>query len=476
MVEIILKKKLSKSTATLFLVNDIKQIKDILPADEMKFAEKMVKKEKKKLVELKNLGNIKYIVIADKRDNLGKSFEELRKHGNSVYKSLSSNAEDKLWIDNHTDNQSVLSIIEGIVLSAYRFSHYFKDADKKKNKLNLINVVSGNLKDSDIFLLKACLKGVWYARDIVNEPLSFMSAVKLSEEIVRIGKESGFETEILNKKRIEALKMGGLIAVNRGSIDPPTFSILSWTPDNAKNKKPYVLVGKGLVFDTGGINLKPGGSIDTMKSDKSGAAAVIGVMAAIAQAKLPINIIALIPATDNRPGNNAYVPQDIIKMFDGTTVEVLNTDAEGRMILADALAYAKKYDPELVIDLATLTGAAVVAIGTQATAMMGNDEKNMNIVEKSGFNSYERVVKLPLWDDYKEQLKSDFADLKNIGGRWAGAITAGKFLEHFTDYKWIHLDIAGPSYYESAVTYHGTGGTGVGVRLLFDFFLNKINK
>jgi leucyl aminopeptidase len=476
MIKLNLSKKLSQNNATLFLVKSTSQLKDLLSAEDLKYVEKMAKREKKKIIELKNADSLSFVVIAEKKESLGKSSESLRKQGHKIYQTLNSEVKDKLWIVDYTDNEKVLFLSEGIILSAYRFIHYYKDAAKKKNKLNQINIVSENIRESDLFTLSACLKGVWHARNIVNEPLSFMSAVKLSEEIMRIGKESGYQTEVLNKKRIESLKMGGLLAVNRGSVDPPTFSILSWTPEFAKNEKPYILVGKGLVFDTGGINLKPSGGLDTMKSDKSGAAAVIGVMAAIAEAKLPINIIALIPATDNRPGNNAYVPQDIITMFDGTTVEVLNTDAEGRMILADALAYAKKYNPELVIDLATLTGAAVVAIGTQATAMMGNDDKNMSLLEKSGYNSYERLVKLPLWDEYKEQLKSDFADIKNIGGRWAGAITAGKFLEHFTDYKWVHLDIAGPAYNESSTSYHGTGGSGVGVRLLFDFFLNKINK
>jgi leucyl aminopeptidase len=210
-----------------------------------------------------------------------------------------------------------------------------------------------------------------------------------------------------------------------------------------------------------------------MKCDKSGGATVVGLMAAVAKAKLPINVIGIVPATDNRPGNDAYVPEDIITMFDGTTVEVLNTDAEGRLILADALAYAKKYNPKLVIDLATLTGAAVVAVGENATAVMGNDKNEIEVLKQKGFEVWEKLVELPLWDEYKEQLKSSVADLKNIGGKYAGSITAGKFLEHFTDYNWIHLDIAGPAFTEKHDSYRGIGGTGVGVRLLFDFLKEK---
>jgi leucyl aminopeptidase len=204
-----------------------------------------------------------------------------------------------------------------------------------------------------------------------------------------------------------------------------------------------------------------------------GAAAVAATIKAIAEAKLPVYVIGLIPATDNRPGQKAYAPQDVITMHNGMTVEVLNTDAEGRMILADALSYAKQYKPRLVIDLATLTGAAWAAIGQYGIVGMGNAfRETFDRLKESGQNTYERIVEFPFWDEYGELLKSDVADLKNIGGKVAGAITAGKFLEHFTDYKYIHLDIAGPAYIPSTDSYRGKNGTGVGVRLLFDYFKN----
>jgi leucyl aminopeptidase len=268
--------------------------------------------------------------------------------------------------------------------------------------------------------------------------------------------------------------MGGLLAVNKGSVDPPTFSILEWKPKKAKNKKPVVLVGKGVVYDTGGLSLKPtANSMDLMKSDMAGAAMMAGVVSAAAQANLNVHIIALIPASDNRPGGNAYAPGDIITMFDGTTVEVLNTDAEGRLLLADALSYAKKYDPALVMDAATLTGAAVRAIGTFASAIMGTaDKKVITQLEASGEETYERVVPFPLWADYGKEMKSPIADLNNLGSGLAGQITAGKFLEHFTDYPWVHIDIAGPSFLPGANTYRPKGASGVGVRLLFDFLKN----
>ena len=217
--------------------------------------------------------------------------------------------------------------------------------------------------------------------------------------------------------------------------------------------------------------------MDTMESDMAGAAAVATSLYAIAKAQLPYHVIGLIPATDNRPDGNAYAPGDIVTMYDGSTVEVLNTDAEGRMILADALSYAKKYEPELVIDIATLTGAAARAIGPQAiVGMKAKAEEDFTLLKKSGDKVHERIVEFPFWDEYKEQLKSNVADLKNIGGVNAGAITAGKFLEHFTGYPYIHLDIAAPSFLEKRDSYRGKGGTGVGTRLFYQFVKDKISK
>lgn len=324
--------------------------------------------------------------------------------------------------------------------------------------------------------LNNLLQAVFYARDLINEPISYLNAPRLAEKIAAMGKEAGYQTETFNKKKIESLKMGGLLAVNQGSTDPPTFSVLSWQPANAINKKPIVLVGKGIVYDTGGLSLKPTpNSMDHMKSDMGGAAVVAGIFYAVALAKLPVNIIGLVPATDNRLNGNAYAPGDVITMYDGTTVEVLNTDAEGRMILADALAFAKQYNPGLVIDFATLTGAADYAIDKYGIVTMGNaDDAWMNKLKQSGDNVYERIVEFPFWEEYGEQLKSDIADLKNIGGKKAGAITAGKFLEHFTDYPYIHLDIAGTAYLHENYNYHHKGGTGIGIRLLFDLLKNNI--
>lgn len=371
------------------------------------------------------------------------------------------------------DDAQVVAMAEAVTLSSYQFLRY--KSKKEVNTLTNTTVVS-DLKNGAALVDRAgkIAKAVTIARDLVNEPVITLTAEALAAKAVELGKEYGFSTEVFNKAKIKSLKMGGLLAVNSGSIDPPTFTIMEYKPAKAKNKRPVVIVGKGVVFDTGGLSLKPTpNSMDSMKSDMAGAAAAICTMCSVAALGLPIHVIGLVPATDNRPGEIAYTPGDVITMYDGSTVEVLNTDAEGRMILADALSYAKKYKPELVIDLATLTGAQIIAVGYHGSAFMGTaPATTKQALQAAGQRVYERLVELPLWEEYKDQLKSDIADMKNIGGSSGGCITAGKFLEQFTDYPWIHIDIAGPSFLASADSYRGKNGTGVGVRLLTEFLSN----
>ncbi len=394
--------------------------------------------------------------------------EKMRKFGCKISDKLNAENIETLNIVDYSNCNMELALAEGVELSNYRFDKYLS---KKKNvSLTKVNILSDKDLTVEIKQLNSLVRGVFYARDIVNEPLSFMTAKKLSEEIERIGKICGFKTEVLDKKQIESLKMGGLLAVNRGSIEPPTFSILKYEPENAINERPYVLVGKGLVFDTGGYNLKPTGSMSTMKSDKAGGAAVVGIISALALANVPVKVYALVPATENRIGGNAYVPEDIITMFDGTTIEIVNTDAEGRLILADVLSYAKKFNPELVIDIATLTGAAPIAVGEKNIAVMGTSSQDVEKMKNCGFDVWERLIELPLWDDFGDDLKSSVADMKNTGKRYGGTITAGMFLKHFVDYPWVHLDIAGPAFAEKSDSYRGNGGTAVPTRLLFKYF------
>ncbi len=458
----------------IYCTND-KDAKNLpLSPQELEYVEQEIKAENL-LVEI-NRYTHKIFVGVTKETGSAAALEKMRKLGNQLHcKVQAAKIKTLTIVDQLVDKTSVLALIEGVVLSNYQFIKYLKDTKKIKHTLTSIEVVSKEIQASDLEELRVVCSGVKEARDLVNEPLSYLNAQKLSEEIKRLAKDAGFSVEIFGKSKIESLKMGGLLAVNQGSIDDPQFSILEWKPNNAKNTAPIVFVGKGIVYDTGGLSLKPTpDSMDLMKSDMGGAAAVIGAVYAIAKAKLPVHIIGLVPATDNRPSGNAYAPGDIITMYNGLTVEVLNTDAEGRLILADALSYADKYKPEFVVDLATLTGAAAVAIGKYGVVAMGNEKsKNqMQQLQNSGNNVYERVVEFPFWEEYGELIKSDIADLKNLGGRDGGAITAGKFLENFTNYPWIHIDIAGPAFVTTLDNYRGKGGTGVGVRLLFDFVKN----
>ena len=366
-----------------------------------------------------------------------------------------------------------LAFVEGLLLSAYSFEKYKKEKDNIS--LKSIEINNDKISDAQIEELLNVTQAVFYARNLVNEPLSFLTATQFSIEIEKMGEEAGFSVEVFHKQKIEALKMGGLLAVNKGSIDPPTFNILEWKPENAKNNNPIVLVGKGVVFDTGGLSLKPTPkSMDYMKSDMAGAAVVAATIFALAKNKIVVHVIGLIPATDNRPDGNAYVPGDVITMFDGTTVEIKNTDAEGRLILADALSYAKKYSPELVIDIATLTGAADIVAGKHASVVMGNTKENLLKLKKSGEETFERLIEVPLWEEYALPLKSSIADLNNLGIREAQSTIAGKFLEHFTNYNWIHLDTAGTPFLDEKDSYRPVGGTGFGTRLIYNF-LKKFN-
>lgn len=408
------------------------------------------------------LGGKHYFFVKQLTDN-----EKYRVIGHKIRTALPKDVINLLIAGSKTNS---VACAEGIALSNYQFIHYRKHAESEKNQLCEIDFTA-KISSETIDELSATIAAVYWARDLVNEPVSYLTATKLAEAIEAKGKEANFSVTILEKSKIEALKMGGLLAVNKGSIEPPTFTIIEYKPKNAHNKKPIVLVGKGVVYDTGGLSLKPtAGSMDSMKSDMAGAACMAGTIYAAAKMGLNVHLIGLIPATDNRPGLNAYAPGDIIKMYDGTTVEVLNTDAEGRMILADALAYSDKFKPELVIDAATLTGAAVRAIGQKASCVMGNaDKKYFQLLDEAGMDTYERVVQLPFWDDYFDEMKSKIADLNNLGGGMAGMITAGKFLEHFVKAPYIHMDIAGPAYLEKPQDYRGLGGTGTGIRLLINF-------
>jgi leucyl aminopeptidase len=399
--------------------------------------------------------------------------EAARNAGSKLFDALKEDNIETVQIIDFSKAELELAFVEGLLLSAYSFEKYKKEKDT--HSLKSIEITSVKISEPQIEEMLNVTQAVFYARNLVNEPLSFLTANQFSIEIEKMGKEAGFSVEVFRKQKIEELKMGGLLAVNKGSIDPPTFNILEWKPENAKNNKPIVLVGKGVVFDTGGLSLKPTPkSMDFMKSDMAGAAVVAATIFALAKNKIAVHVIGLIPATDNRPDGNAYVPGDVITMFDGTTVEIKNTDAEGRLILADALSYAKKYSPLLVIDIATLTGAADIVAGKHASVVMGNTKENLLKLKESGEETFERLIEVPLWEEYALPLKSSIADLNNLGIREAQSTIAGKFLEHFTDYNWIHLDTAGTPFLDEKDSYRPVGGTGFGTRLIYNF-LKKFN-
>jgi len=438
--------------------------------DELNYIQKK-QKEGKEIITINQYSRLVFVVNPKSENKANKHLEDVRLLGDKLQVNLKD--EDSVMIIDVKGNQTeVLAITEGIALANYTFTS--RKTDPKPNALRTLYLCK-NASENDTKELQNLVDAVYLTRDLINEPFSHMTAKDLAEAAVNSGNKNGVNTTVFNKKKIETLKMGGLLAVNKGSIDEPTFTIMEYKPKNATNKQPIILVGKGIVYDTGGLSLKPtANSMDLMKTDMGGAGTVIGAMQAISANKLDKYVIALVPATDNRPSGNAYAPGDVITMHDGTTVEVLNTDAEGRLVLADALSFAKKYNPELVIDLATLTGAAAAAIGHYGIVSMHDGSENEHLeLKKAGDITHERLAEMPFWSDYDELIKSDVADIKNLGGPAGGAITAGKFLAHFTDYPWIHLDIAGPTFIKAKYGYRGKGATGMGVRLLYQFIKNR---
>jgi len=365
---------------------------------ELAYIRERIGQETKSII-LNRLDHLVMVRILDEEEKpIHTRLEEARKAAHQFHSSIHHHDISTLVVVNcGVETEECLAFAEGMALTNYQFLKYRTKEDHKRFKLNEIQLMDEHLENDRVEKLNHLIQGVYRARDLVNEPLSFLTAVQLSLEIEKMGSEAGFSVEVFNKKKIQSLKMGGILAVNKGSVDPPTFSILTWKPPKTVNSRPVILVGKGVVYDTGGLSLKPTfDSMDYMKCDMGGAAAVAGAIYSVAKSRLPVWVIGLIPATDNRPDGNAYVPGDVVTMYDGTTVEVLNTDAEGRMLLADALSYAKRYDPELVIELSTLTGAAHAAIDKYGMVGMGNASREiMEQLKDCGEYTSERIAEFP---------------------------------------------------------------------------------
>jgi len=373
-------------------------------------------------------------------------------------------------LENLSEEELAESFVTGLLLGTYQFNE-FKTLEREKIK-EIEEVMLLGETDEEIKRIGEGLKrgkiiseAVCMARDLVNGPSNKITPTVLAEKAQGIAKDHAMDIQVLEVSQAEAMGMGAFVAVAKGSQEPGKFIVLEY--NKGKVFDTIALVGKGITFDSGGISIKPSEQMDRMKDDMSGAAAVLAAMQAASKLQLPLSLVGIIPATENLPSGKAYKPGDILKTLSGQTVEVISTDAEGRLILSDALSYSLRYQPKAIIDLATLTGACVIALGDYVIGLFGNDEPLLKRVEEASDKTGEKVWRLPLWDEYFEYLKSDTADFKNVGTRAAGAIIGAIFLSKFVDKTpWIHLDIAGPASIEKERPYIPKGGTGVGARLL----------
>ncbi|MBI4149004.1 leucyl aminopeptidase [Candidatus Woesearchaeota archaeon] len=368
------------------------------------------------------------------------------------------------------------TIAESLLTGLYTFDKYLSDNEQKAPSVDSVTLLysgasafAAGVKEAEIVCASANR-----TRDLVNEGAAVITPRALAQHAQSVAKQTGFSCTVLDAKAIAKQNMAGVQAVAKGSGEPPTFTILEY---NRKAKETVVLVGKGVCFDSGGLGIKPGKYMWDMKIDMAGAATVLGIIEAAARLQLPYHIIALMPAVENMTGGKAYKPGDILKYANGKTVEVMHTDAEGRLILADALIYAGRFSPDIIIDFATLTGACVVALGTQVAGIMGNNDALVAGIQESGLATYERVWQLPLYEEYTEQIKGQVSDLQNLGG-WAGnagTITAGAFLKEFVPEKakWAHIDIAGTAFLDEVKDKYDFGATGFGVRLIIDWMKRK---
>jgi leucyl aminopeptidase len=366
--------------------------------------------------------------------------------------------------------------VEGASHGGWQFTELKQKGEDAKPDLEAVTLVVDAADASDAEMGRstgdAIAAGHRLTRGLQMQPGNVCTPSYLADQAAKLAKTHGFTLTVLDRAQLQKEGMGALLAVAQGSAEEPRFIALEYKGGGAQ--PPVVLVGKGVTFDSGGISIKPAQSMEDMKFDMSGAAAVLGTFEALGRLKLKINVVGLIPATENLPSGTAVKPGDVVKSHLGKTIEIINTDAEGRLILCDALSYARRFKPAAVLDAATLTGAVVVALGHHAIGIMGNDEALLAEVRDAGERAGERCWPLPLWDEYRDLVKSEIADVKNSGGRSAGSIAGGWFLKEFVDgFPWVHLDIAGTAYTESDGATQGKGPTAVGVRLFSEFLLKR---
>jgi leucyl aminopeptidase len=365
------------------------------------------------------------------------------------------------------------AIVEGVILGNYRFLEYktnLEEDDIFEVKEILLFCQDFQKAEKGVKEGQAVAAGVVLARNLVNKPAAEVTPGRIGEEALALGNRFGIKTTVFGLNELIAQGFGGIIAVGKASVNEPRFIVMEYG-ETSENIPTVTLIGKGISFDSGGIDIKPAGNMAAMKCDMSGAATVLGTMEAVARLELPVHLVGLIASAENMPGSNATRPGDIVKSLSGKTIEILNTDAEGRVVLADAIHYAHRFNPDAIIDFATLTGAILISLGQHATGLFSTDQTLADKIKAAGEKSTERVWELPLWPEYREMVKGDNGDLKNSVGRPAGSITAAAFLAAFAgDYPFAHLDIAATAWFETPIkAYHQKGATGVGVRMMVDF-------
>ena len=377
--------------------------------------------------------------------------------------------EDLIDVKNFSFSELLEAFLTGGSLGVYQFSELITTEKEKIKELDGCVIVSQKKERTIEMVLRHVTilrEAVYSARDLVSLPANRKTPAMLALRARMIAKNNTLQCRVINEEQAQKMGMGAFVAVAQGSREPGRIIILEYN-GNRNFGPPLVIIGKGITFDSGGISLKPPDKMEQMKDDMAGGAVVMGTMQAVAQMKLPLNLVGIIPATENLPGGKAYKPGDVLTSLSGQTIEVISTDAEGRLILADALTYAKRYKPKAIIDLATLTGACITALGDYVAGIMGNDHALLSKVKTASENTGEKVWELPLWEEYFDYLRSDIADFKNVGTRAAGTITGGMFLKKFVNNTpWVHLDIAGPTWYEKDKPYIPKGASGFGVRLL----------
>ena len=382
-------------------------------------------------------------------------------------------------IEDHNIAWRTEKLIEALSATFYSFTNFKGKTPQKSSTTESVDFVASSRStkrqiESSIHNASALSKGIAEAKDLGNTPGNICTPTFLAKRARQLAKQYGtLSTTVIDEKEIEKLGMGAFMSVSRGSVQPGKLIIMKHNGGKPK-AKPHILVGKGITFDTGGISLKPGAGMHEMIYDMCGAASVFGTMVAIVEQELPLNVVGVVAAAENMPSGKASRPGDIVKTMSGQTVEILNTDAEGRLVLCDALTYIEKYKPETVIDIATLTGACIVALGSHASALYANDDNLAENITSAGESALDRVWRMPLWEDYQAQLNSAFADMANIGGREAGSITAACFLARFAKkFRWAHLDVAGTAFKGSGPA---KGSPGRPVPLLFKYLNDRANK